>query len=303
MMSLKSGLIGIVTLLGLLLLVPERASAQSGERGGLAWEKGYDLEQGESVTYRVVSLDSIVIWREKPQLLLRQRVERITYRCDTVLPDGYGMSMTLNDVVIRERMDTMPWVTRDYHPWTGTAIYFVMDRQGERLRLRDTLDAPGVLPGAPFQPLLIPHLGPGADNPQKKNPMFDREMWLLENAYPPVQWKGSILRKVLGDADTLGRSTSAVQLNEVGQLWFFPKGPNGKEEISMHARLNGTGNYWIDFKEGYPVAGDYTMIANLTFADADGKNQRFGRQVISMVYEIDQTGEDLTEFLDREGLK
>ncbi len=295
----------------LLFVAPIIGTAQptSFEIGGAkessekTWKMAYDFEPGESVTYRVASLDSIVIWQKTPQVLLRQRVERITYRCDTLLPDGFGMVMTLDDVIIRERFDTLPWVTRTEHPWIGTSIYFVMDRQGKRLRLRDTLDAPGVLPGAPFQPLILPHLGGEANLHAGAGDIFDREMWLLDNAYPPVLWKGSVLRKMLGGADTLGRSVGTVQLNETGQLWYMPPAVPGRPSITMHSRLNGTGNYMIDFEDGYPVAGDYQLIANLTLGDEENKNQRFGRQVISMVFHIDDMTEDLETFLQREGLQ
>ena len=268
-----------------------------------SWIMAYDFEQGESVTYRVASLDSIVIWQTTPQILLRQRVERITYRCDTILPDGFGMTMTLDDVVVRERFDTLPWITRTEHPWSGTSIRFVMDRQGKRLRLRDTLDQPGVLPGAPFQPLILPHLGNGDTLQAGAGTVFDREMWLLENAYPPVLWKGGVLRKMMGGTDTLGRAVGSVQLNETGQLWFMPPAPPGRESISMHSVLNGTGTYLIDFEAGYPVVGDYQMIANLTLTDGDEENQRFGRQVISMIFHIDDLSEDLETFLEREALQ
>lgn len=290
-------------LLPLLLLCGVDASAQGKEGAPPTWDLRYDLEQGESVTYRVISFDSIVVWTERPQVLLRQRAERITYHCDTVLPDGYGMRVTLDDVVIRERFDTLPWVTRDVHPWTGTSIYFLMDAQGQRIRLRDTLDAPGTMPGAPFQPLLIPHLGPHDTLSAGAGSVFDREMWLLENAYPPVEFTGGVLRKILGAADTLGHRTAKVQLNETGQLWFIPPaGPDGRQ-MRMHARVNGTGNYFIDFDYGFPVAGDYQMITNFTLTDQDGKNERFGRQRISMIFHVDELMEDLEVLMEREGMK
>lgn len=279
------------------------ASAQKTPSGNPVWDLRYDLEQGESITYRVISLDSIVIWAERPQVLLRQRVERITYRCDTVLPDGYGMRMTLDDVVIRERFDTLPWITRDVHPWTGTSIYFLMDEQGERIRLRDTLDAPGTMPGAPFQPLLIPHIGPHDTLSAGAGSVFDREMWLLENTYPPIEFTGGTLRKVLGPADTLGHETAKVQLNETGQVWFIPPAGPGGEQIRMHARVNGTGHYFIDFEYGFPVTGDYEMIANLTLSDANGENVRYGRQRISMIFHVDELMEDLDLFMEREGME
>lgn len=285
-------------LLALLLAGLQTGTAQQ----EATWDLHYDLEQGESITYRVVSLDSIVVWTETPQILLRQRVERITYRVDTILPEGYGMRMTLDDVVVREQFDTLPWITREMHPWSGTSIYFLMDRQGRRIRLRDTLDAPGAMPGAPFQPLLIPHLGPRDTLSPGAASVFDRDMFLLENTYPPIEFTGGVLRKVLGTADTLGVATMKVQLNETGQVWFIPPPVDGRG-IRMHARVNGTGHYFLGADGGFPVAGDYEMIGTLTLTDTAGENERKGRQRISTIFHRDELGEDLDLFMQREGIE
>src|SRR5690606_13368834 len=127
-------------------------------------------------------------------------------------------------------------------------------------------------------------------------------MWLLENAYPPVKFTGGVLRKVLGPADTLGHHTANVELNETGQLWYIPPPSMNGQEIRMHSRINGTGHYLIDFSQGFPVAGDYEMIANLTLTDGEGKNERAGRQRISMIFHVDELQEDLDLFMEREGM-
>ena len=260
----------------------------------------YDFSPGESVTYRVISFDSLVIWDADPHTLVRQRVERVTYYCDTVLPEGYGMVMFLEDVVVRERVDTLPWAMKTEHPWVGKPIYFLMAEDGQRIRLRDTLDVPGSMPGAPFQPLLIPHLGgvdtvsPGAGS------VFDRDMWLLDNVYPPVKWQGGGLRRILGIADTLGHKNMIVELSETGQVWYTPP-VLGTDTLVTHTVLNGGGKYWISLDAGYPVMGEYQLMGNITFKrkKPDGEeDQRTGRQIISMMYSIDDLSSTLESLFE-----
>lgn len=163
----------------------------------------YRFSQGESVTYRVLSYDSIVIWDVEPRVLIRQRAEQVTYRCDTILPDGYGMTVTLGQAVVRERLDSLPWTIRTEHQLVGQPIRFLMKEDGERVRLRETPAVGGAMPGAPFQPLLIPHLG-GVDTVSAgAGSVFEREMWLLDNVYPPVMWQGG------GHAENSGNSRHA----------------------------------------------------------------------------------------------
>ena len=246
----------------------------------------YDFSEGESVTYRVVSLDSLVIWDVKPRTVIRERVERITYRCDTILPKGYGMTMVLEDVVVRERVDTLPWSKRTVHPWVGKPVRFLMGVDGERIRLRDTMDVPGSMPGAPFQALVIPHLG-GVDTVSPGGgDIFEREMWLLDNVYPPVQWAGGGLRKILGVSDTLGHHAIAVELSETGQVWYAPPSGGG-ETIMTHTIVNGGGSYWISLDAGFPVTGEHHLIGNITFNNEDTGEQRTGRQIINMIFALD----------------
>lgn len=256
----------------------------------------YDFSEGETVTYRVLSYDSIVIWDEAPRVLIRQRAERISYRCDTILPEGYGMTVTLEQAVVRERLDTLPWMVRTEHLWVDRPIRFLMKEDGERVRLRETPELSGSMPGAPFQPLLIPHLG-GADTVSVgAGSVFEREMWMLDNVYPPIQWKGGTFRKILGTADTLGHPTLAVELSEVGQVWYTPP-PVGTDTLVTHTRVNGGGRYWIDFDAGYPVTGEYQLIGNITFTNSAGE-ERMGRHTISMEFQLDPLGNDLEELFE-----
>ena len=262
----------------------------------------YDFSQGEEVTYRVTSYDSIVVWDHKPRVLIRERAERVQYRCDTILPEGYGMSVTLLSAVVRERLDTMPWIIREDHPFVGQPIRFLMAPDGERIRLRDTLLFPGSMPGAPFQPLLVPALG-GADTVSVgAGSVFERKMWLLDNVYPPVQWQGGVIRKILGAQDTLEHSTVVVELSESGQVWYTPPALPGreKEDVVTHTRVNGGGRYWIDLEEGYPVAGDYQLIGNITFTNTENDKERQGRHTITMEFRIDDGYEDLKDLFELE---
>ena len=273
-----------------------------GDRSDESYVLRYDLSQGENVTYRVVSYDSIVIWDHQPRVLIRERAERVNYRCDTILPDGYGMTVTLMEAVVREKFDSLPWVIRADHPFVGQPIRFLMGPDGERIRLRDTLEFAGSMPGAPFQPLLIPALG-GADTVSVgAGSVFERKMWLLDNVYPPVQMQGGAIRKILGTQDTLGHPVVMIELSETGQVWYTPPPPPGStgENVVTHTRVNGGGRYWIDFEAGYPVAGDYQLIGNITFTNEQTDKERLGRHTIYMEYRIDDGYEDLKDLFELE---
>lgn len=299
-------------LTGLLCLIPALLSAQepmriAGGEGSGTSEKGgeplvlrYDFSEGESVTYRLLSYDSIVVWDKAPKVLVRQRIERMTYRCDTILPEGYGMTLTLDDAVVREQFDSLPWMVRSDHPWIGKPVRFLMAPNGERLRLRDTMETHGSMPGAPFQPLLIPHLGRADTVSIGAGGVFERAMWLLDNVYPPVQWTGGAIRKIIKRADTLGHSTVLVELSETGQVWYNPpKLPGGGgDEVETHTRVNGGGHYWIDFDQGYPVAGDYQLIGTITFINKANGKERSGRHTMSTEFYIDDGYDDLLELFD-----
>lgn len=292
----------ILLLLAVATIVPSAGSLSADPPSDDTWLLRYDFEPGEEVTYRVVSFDSITIWTAGvPRYMLRERAERMTYGCDTILPDGYGMWMRLDDVVVREKLDTLPWMMRSGHAWVGETIYFVMTPQGERLRLRDTLDRPGTLPGAPFQPTVLPHIGNQDSMSGGAGGVFDRKMWLLENSYPPSYWQGGVMRKMLGAGDTLGHTTAALQLNEVGQLWYLPPPVGDQHPLEIHTRLNGAGIYHFDFEAGYPVAGDYSMIANLAFNEDPEGRERIGRQIISMVFHIEEPGTSLHDLFEEDG--
>lgn len=257
----------------------------------------YKFTQGESVTYRVLSYDSIVIWDVEPRVLIRERAERVTYRCDTILQEGYGMTVILNQAVVRERLDSLPWTLRTEHQLVGQPIRFLMKEDGERVRLREAPHVVGSMPGAPFQPLLIPHLG-GVDTVSAgAGSVFEREMWLLDNVYPPVKWQGGGFRKILGTADTLGHHTLVVEMSEVGQVWYTPP-TLSQDTLITHTRVNGGGKYWIAFDKGYPVAGEYQLIGNITFTNSANDKERTGRHTISMEFQVDTTAGDLRELFE-----
>lgn len=279
---------------------PSGSAAAASKGDGLppgSYVLRYKFSRGESVTYRVLSYDSIVIWDAEPRVLIRQRAEQVTYRCDTVLPDGYGMTATLDQAVVRERLDSLPWTIRTEHQLVGQPIRFLMKEDGERVRLRETPAVGGSMPGAPFQPLLIPHLG-GVDTVSAgAGSVFEREMWLLDNVYPPVMWQGGGMRKILGTADTLGRHTLVVELSEVGQVWYTPPTTTG-DTLITHTRLNGGGRYWLAFDEGYPLTGEYQLVGNITFTNSATGKERLGRHTISMEFQVDTAGKDLEELFE-----
>ncbi len=238
----------------------------------------YHFTRGQQVTYRVVTQDSIVLWDSVPRVLTAQRVEVIAVRCDDILPEGFVMSEKLVDYVATESRPGVAQVVRRTHPWVGRTVRFLMSRSGERLKLVQTDSTQQMAPCGPLRTEIMPDLFDsitwvGAS----KN--FESAYWSFDNSYPPVYWKGHVFRVVSDRKDTMGTSAIAVDLSRVGRIDYrMPGSP-----ITNAAVINGAGTFYFSPELGHIVAGDASMIANLTLSRDDAWSIT-GRQVLSMTF-------------------
>ncbi len=248
----------------------------------------YRFTPGQEITYRVLSTDSIVLFDETPFVIQRQRIEHITFRCDTILPDGYGMTVVMNQYVAREKMDTMPEVTLTSHQWLDREIKFLMSPYGERIRLRDYQEGDGVAPGEQFQPLLLPFIGDNLNTYIGASDLFELKHWLLDNVYPPVEWIGGVFRVVKGYGETLGVKTYSIELSETGHVEYLPPSPPGMEghETVIQTVVNSSHSLEFAYKAGFPVAGKVNLIGNLTFKNNTSDAEMSGRHFMTVEYSI-----------------
>ncbi len=243
----------------------------------------YELKQGQVLTYRVISYDSIMIYDVKWRTLARERVEIITYQCDSVLRDGYIVTVTTQEYGATEKLDTLPPVVRTDHPWVDRPIRFLMDRAGRRVDLVAGDTVVGNAPGGPFAPALLPHVGSG-EMFIGQSGTFGNEQWLTDNSFPPIWWSGGSFRLIPRRLDTLGhKGVLEVGLTDVANLTHqVPGNPNNPVTRTV---VNGGGEYYFAPDLGYPVGGTYSQIARFTMEFPDGKTVD-GRHLTSMSYEL-----------------
>lgn len=243
----------------------------------------YQFKPGEEVRYRSLSYDSIMIFSRTNRLIVRERIEVVRYRCDSIVPDGYAMTMTVMSYIANERADTLPAVTRDNHPWVGRYISFVMSPSGKRLRLipSATPQAYGTAPGAPFQPLLLPELGSensfiGESRGMRTDPL------LLETVYPTLQASNTMIRTTEERVDTLEEQTVRLAFSDAGSVVYSITNPDN-QKVTTKTVVNAAGHYYFVPTQGKVVGGSYVTFGNIEFETTTGQRAT-GRHIIGMEY-------------------
>jgi hypothetical protein len=233
----------------------------------------YDFEPGESVTYRVTTVDTLFFHGANSFIQAAERTYHVTWRCDSITYDGIAMTMSYGGYVAREWRDTFPGVVRTAHPWTDRTFSMLMNDDGRRIRFLSSTDTPAVSPAGPFQPMLMPYLGEpwtrvGASQ------QFELNHWLLDNVAPSILYGGSVFRTVVAREDTLGVPTVLLSIAETGRAKYLA--PNASETAAI---INGAARIWFSPMLGFPVAGDFEATTNLTLTAPNG-DLASGRQMI-----------------------
>ncbi|MBS1913367.1 MAG: hypothetical protein JST22_15375 [Bacteroidetes bacterium] len=250
---------GIRSLLFLLLLVCG-SSLHAQEKKHDSLELRYRFVPGQTLTYRVFGYDTIVIYDSTVHALSREREEMVTYRCDSIVPQGYVMTLRTTAYKATERRDTATPVVVTSHPWVGRSIRFLMSPTGRRLDLLASPNVPATGPGGPFAPMVLPNLG--ADSTYiGSSDQYVNEQWTVDALYPPIRWRGNCMRNVERRFDTLGNPVVEVSFSEVGNNAYRQP---GKGDPTTSSLSNGGGSYYCSARYAYPIAGNYEMINNLT---------------------------------------
>lgn len=240
----------------------------------------YRFSPGESVTYRVVSQDTIVMLDSIRRTFANERVEIVEYRCDTILTDGYVMTMTLKDYAATESLDGIPPITRVTHPWVGRPVTFLMSATGERKELLELNKEPGVAPGGPFAPLLLPVLG-DSNTYVGGSTSRHHDYWLFDNVYPPVYWKGTTFRVIPGRGTTTAGDVVVVSLSDVAQVAYKLPGT----EIISQTIVNGAGTYNLSPTLGYMTGGFYELVGKISIKPPS-RPEITGRHSMTMTFEM-----------------
>lgn len=269
-------------LLLLILCAPHLTLPADGWGQGLPDGIRYHFKPGEGVRYRVVAVDSIIIFDRVWRTVTRRRAEVVQYRCNSILPNGNMlMTVELTEYAATERLDTMPQVTRTTHPWVGHPRVFVMSPTGRRLDMIRFDSIPGSTPGGPFAPLALPYLGDSVA--VRGNDVFTNRQWMFDNVFPPVGWDGTTFRSLNGMIDTLGERLFDVELTETAVVHYRPIGRS--DSVITRSRINGAGRYLISPDRGYPVGGTYDLIADIDLTNPHGESIQ-GRHLMSTIFEL-----------------
>lgn len=248
----------------------------------------YRFKAGDSVVYRVHAVDSIGLFDVHRRTVMRERISIISYHCDSVLADGsYIMSWRYHAYGATERIDTLPPVTRETHPWVGRTATFRMTPGGLRTTMYRWDKTSEASPGGPMEPLALPWIG---DDSVKftypGNTSYSGKNWLFENSFPPALFDGIMMRSADPIADTAGRRVLPIELSTAGTIAYVTG--RGEDSILTQAVIQSGGTYKLGVKEGYPLAGQIDLIARLKLTITHDDEQKVidGRHTITTVFEL-----------------
>lgn len=227
----------------------------------------YDLRAGDTLTYRVVSFDSITVDFDEP--LLRTRYESIRYTVDSVKNGRYFMTYSLTKFLGKESQGDLKNVTRESSPWEDNRIFLEIDSLGTRYEQAIiNPESYGVTPGGAFQPYLF--------FPIKESCKRINESWLVkaadtlaENGFPYPIMDGTAMMRVVGNIDTLGHKSKRFRYVKSAQAFFYRMTLNDTTEV--FARINSGGHITFSKKLNIPVHYYATIEQKLKFTYGNGK--------------------------------
>ncbi|MFP4370367.1 MAG: hypothetical protein ACLFR2_12380 [Candidatus Kapaibacterium sp.] len=176
----------------------------------------YKFNVGDTLYYRVVSHDSIIIDYGEP--LLKSRYERIRITCDSINDvNHYILGITLVDYLAHESKGDVRGVRREHSPWLDRTVWIEMDFYGNRYsyRIDDTSQA-AMAPGSAFQPFLLINFVE-SHKAVNESWMVKDSIHIAENGYPPPVLRYSSLFRAKESIDTLGYMTNKAEYIRTAQ--------------------------------------------------------------------------------------
>ncbi len=211
----------------------------------------YNFYQGDTLYYRNVSHDSIIIGMEPP--LLRIRNELYELVCDSVgkKTSYFYLSMTLREYKALESKGDDKNIERKTTPWLNRKVFLVIDSLGNRIQTGiDDISNLAMSPGGAFNPYLFFGVN-GYCKTQKESWISKSLDTIVENGNPAPLINRTVLFRAYQEKDTLGQICQNLTYISTGQGSILLRTPT--EQMSVTSVLAGSGNLYISKKDLIPV--------------------------------------------------
>ena len=224
---------------------------------------GYSFQAGDTLIYRAVSTDSILVNYTNP--LIKKRYEKYRVVCDSVSADKhFFINITMIEYVSYESQDKQKNIRNVSNPWLGRTAYIEIDRQGNRYSyaIDDSTRACNASGGA-FQPYMFFPLG-ATLKAVKDSWLITSHEFLPENGSTIPDAGHSVLFMVKPNIDTLNHKCTHIQFEKTG------RGRNhlitNDEQIAVSAILNGGGRIYLSKEYDVPVYFNYGQQQRIQMA-------------------------------------
>jgi hypothetical protein len=252
----------------------------------------YNFEVGDSLTYIVMSNDSVIVDYGSP--LLRIRFEKILITCDSITKAGnFCLTQKLIEFSAKESDAKEKNVSRETSDWLNIPVYLEIDTLGRRIKTANPdFKRNAVTVGGAFQSYLLVTLDTN-ENDTNGHRKLTNESWLVsgvddlvENAMPIPRLKYMTLFRMIGAEDTLDfKNLIRINTTITGQ-GLFDVYLDSNNRMSTHTRIASGGKIYLDTINWIPVVMQNTMEQRLTFYN-DGKEYP-GRHRTNTTYILDR---------------
>ncbi len=211
----------------------------------------YNFFQGDSLYYRNVSHDSIIIGMESPLLRIRNELYEVV--CDSVGKKSgyYHLSIKLIDYKSIESKDKEKNIERKSTPWLNRKVFLVIDSLGNRIQSGiDDMSKLAMAPGSAFNPYLFFGIN-GFCKTMRESWISKSLDTIPENGNPFPLIERTVLFRAYEEKDTLGQICLNLTYISTGQGSMILRTPD--EQMSVTSILAGSGNMYISKKDLVPV--------------------------------------------------
>lgn len=221
----------------------------------------------DTLYYRVVTWDSIIIDSDEP--LLKQRVELIRLTCDSLTNSGLMyLSQELIEFRAEESSGNGEKSIRNSCGWLGRKSTIIIDSMGKRHSQYYSDDSKiSIAPGGVFMPHLIFEIK-GGNKVMNESWLVNSSDTLVENSYPPSILSYTSLMRISQRIDTLGYLNSEIMYIRTGSGSFHFE-LNDENKITNSVVINSSGLLRISELEHIPVHLFVTMEQKLTIYQKD----------------------------------
>jgi hypothetical protein len=208
----------------------------------------YQFYKGDTLFYRIVVWDSIIVDYEQP--LLKQRVDLIRITCDST--DHNGLMYLTQEMVeskSKEAFGKDERSKRTSSPWINRKSIVVIDSTGKRHnQFYSDSSRIAINPGGLYFPHLLFDIGSTRKSINESWLVRSTDT-LVENSYPPSLLQHTSLFRLAGTIDTLGYESAELTYIRTGQGSFKVETPetfiSNRNVINSSGRLRLSRDYHI----------------------------------------------------------